>query len=144
MRSNVSFRHPARFVSLPETDDVLAVSGAEWFAELLRRIPGLQVEPELCQEDWGVVVTCKRNQRLFWVGLSLWPDGPQEWLAHVHHGSLAWLQRFSKTGKAELHSLVTDLHQVLATDSSVSNIAWYYESGMRTANPLGGAAPDTP
>ena len=56
MRTNVSFRHPAAFVSIPEVEDVLAVSGAEWFADLLRRIPDLQVEPELCQEDRKSVV----------------------------------------------------------------------------------------
>jgi hypothetical protein len=142
MRTNVSFRHPAKFVSIPEVEDVLAVSGALWFAELLRRVPGLHVVPDLCQEDWGVVLFCRRDERQFWVGLSLWPDGENEWLAHVHHASFAWLQRFSKTGKAALERFVVDLHHVLAGEPSISNIEWYHERGMRTANPHAAARPD--
>jgi hypothetical protein len=144
MRTNVSFSYPAKFVSIPEVEDVLAVSGALWFVDLLKRIPNLHVESELCQEDWGVVAFCRRGERPFWIGLSLWPEGEQAWLAHVHHGSFAWLQRFSKAGKEELRRLVLDLHQALARDPAVSQIAWYHERGMRTANPQGALAPDVP
>jgi hypothetical protein len=143
MRTNVSFCHPAEFVSVPE-DGILAVSGALWFVDLLKRIPDLHVEPDLCQEDWGVVAFCRRGERAFWIGLSMWPEGEQAWLAHVHHGSFAWLQRFSKAGKEELRMLVHDLHQALASDPAVSQVAWYHERGMRTANPQGARAPDVP
>jgi hypothetical protein len=29
------------------------VDGASWFVFLLQQIPGLRIESELCQEDWG-------------------------------------------------------------------------------------------
>jgi hypothetical protein len=45
-----------------------------WFASLLKRVPGLQVEDHLCQEDWGVVVFARRAGKAFWVGLSAFND----------------------------------------------------------------------
>jgi hypothetical protein len=114
MRANVTFRHPAEFVG--DEDDgggVLAVRGAEWFAALLRRVPGLELDDDFCQEDWGVVFFARRKQKKFWIGLSGW-DVEGAWLAHFHHGSFAWLQRFSSTGKSELKRLLVDVHDVLA------------------------------
>jgi len=45
----------------------------------------LQIDPNLCQEDWGVGVFARRNQMKFWIGLSVW-DSPSTWVAHFHHG----------------------------------------------------------
>ena len=72
MRTNVTFRHPAEFVPVSDADGILAVGGAQWFAALLRRVPALEVDEDLCQEDWGVVLLVRRNQRKFWIGLSAW------------------------------------------------------------------------
>jgi hypothetical protein len=134
MRTNVTFRHPAEFVGDHEDGaGILSVNGAQWFAELLRRIPDLHVEHDLCQEDWGVVVFVRRNQKAFWIGLSFWDEG--SWLAHVHHGSFAWLQWFSSAGTKELKQLLTDFHDVLSRESLVSAVAWYDEREMRRSNP---------
>jgi hypothetical protein len=140
MRTNVSFRHPAKFVPLPDTEDILAVGGAQWFADLLRRIPEIEIDRELCQEDWGVVVFARRNQKLFWIGLSAWYDD-QSWLAHFHHGSFAWLQRFSASGKTEMKRLLADVHAVLSGEPAVSDIVWYEEKETRKARPSGFATP---
>lgn len=144
MRSNVSFRYPAEFVPFSEEDQILAVQGADWFIALLRRVPGLQIENELCQEDWGVVVFASRNGKQFWIGLSLWPDGKDTWLAHIHHGSFAWLQRLSRSGNAELKHLISDFHDVLASDPAVAAITWYSESEIRKPSPQGFATPNEP
>lgn len=141
MRTNVTFHHPAEFVPLSDEDGVLAVGGAQWFVSLLRRVIGLQIDDELVQEDWGVVMRARREQKSFWIGLSLWPDGEHAWLAHFHHGSLAWLQRLGSSGKGELHRLVSDVHAVLVTEPAVSDIVWYEESQMRKAQPDGFATP---
>lgn len=94
MRNTVKFCHPEPW---SDADGVLGVEGAGWFAELLRKLPGVVVDPELVQEDWGVVVLARHDGRNFWLGLNAM--GEHEWLAHVHHGSFAWLQRFSAEGK---------------------------------------------
>lgn len=129
MRTNVTFRHPAAFVPVSEQDGVLAVNGAQWFVTLLRRIPDLEIDEALCQEDWGVVLFARRNKKKFWIGLSAWDvDGP--WLAHFHHGSFAWLQRFSPSGKNELNRLLVDVHEVLASDTATSQVTWREEPEM--------------
>jgi hypothetical protein len=133
MRKNVTFRHPAEFVPVSEDNGILATTGAGWFVSLLRRIDGLSVQSELCQDDWGVVVFAERSGKRFWIGLSFWPDGEQAWLAHFHHHSFAWLQRRSAAGKRELERLVSDFHSVLASEPTVGDIAWYHESDMRRA-----------
>ena len=84
--------------------DLLAVRGAQWFASLLQRVPGLQIDEHLCQEDWGVVCFVRRNQKKFWIGLNAW-DSEGAWLAHFHHGSFAWLQWISEVGHALVHDL---------------------------------------
>src|SRR5947209_18063494 len=92
MRTNVTFRYPAEFVGDQEDGGgVLAVSGAQWFAALLRRVPALELDETFCQEDWGVVLFARRNQKKFWIGLSAW-DSERAWFAHFHHGSFAWWQ----------------------------------------------------
>jgi hypothetical protein len=140
MRTNVTFRHPAEFIGDEEDlGGILAVRGATWFAELLRRVPGLQVDDDLCQEDWGVVVFARRNSKSFWIGLSFWDDGA--WLAHFHHGSFAWLQRLMSSGRNELARLLTDAHRVLAEEPAISEIAWHEESEMSEPQPAGFPAP---
>lgn len=142
MRDNVSFVHPAPFVGVSEDDEsVLAVDGARWFADLLARIPGLEVQSDLCQEDWGVVVFASCNATQFWIGLSPWPDLEQGWLAHLHHGSFSWLQRFRRSGQAELARLAAELHEVLSSDPAVSGITWYREKEMASADPSGAPTP---
>ena len=141
MRTNVRFRHPAEFIPVSDEDGILGVGGAQWFVSLLRRVPGLQIDEELCQEDWGLVIFVQRNKKKFWIGLSQWPNSEQAWLAHCHHRSFAWLQRFSSSGKRELERLVSDVHRALVSEASVSAVVWYEESQMRKAQPDGFAAP---
>jgi hypothetical protein len=136
MRTFITFQHPAEFVAVSDEDGVLAVSGAQWFATLLRRIPEIQVEEDLCQEDWGVVFFVRRNQKKFWIGLSAW-DAEGSWLAHFHHGSFAWLQMFSSSGKKELKRLLADVHDVLTSEPTITEIAWYEESEMSKPQPTG-------
>ena len=69
MRTNVVFNHPAEFVLLSDEDGILAVDGAKWFVDMLSRIPGLQIDNELCQEDWGVAIraSARRKEVLDWI-----------------------------------------------------------------------------
>jgi len=141
MRTNVTFRHPAEFVGDQEDGaGVLAVSGAHWFAELLKRIPGLQLEKDLCQEDWGVVIFARRNDIKFWIGLSAW-NSEGTWLAHFHHGSFAWLQWFTASGKKKLKCFLAEMHDVLASDPAITDIAWHEESEMSKPQPVGFPTP---
>jgi hypothetical protein len=140
MRTNVTFRHPAKLVPLSEENGILAVRGAQWFTALLRRVPGLEIDSDLCQEDWGVVVFARRSQKKFWIGLSAW-DADGAWLAHFHHGSFAWLQRLSSSGKNELKRLLGDVHEVLAADPTISDIVWYEEIEMSKPQPAGFPTP---
>jgi hypothetical protein len=137
MRTNVTFRHPAEFVPLSDEDGILAVGGAQWFAALLRRVPALELDDDLCQEDWGVVFFARRNQKKFWIGLSAWDaEG-----AHFHHGSGAWLQWFRSSGKNELKQLLADVHSVLASEAAISDIAWHEASEMSKPQPVGFPTP---
>jgi hypothetical protein len=140
MRTNVIFRHPAEIVRLSDADGILAIDGAQWFVALLRRVPGLEIDPDLCQEDWGVVLYARRKQKQFWIGLSMW-DTERAWLAHFHHGSTAWMQRLSSSGNSELRSLLSDVHGVLASESEVSAIVWYEENQLEKARPIGFPTP---
>jgi hypothetical protein len=142
MRTNVTFRHPAEFIPVSEDDGILAVAGAALFADMLRRIPGLDVSAPLVQEDWGVVATVTRNGCRFWIGVSLWPEGEGAWLAHVHHGSSAWIQRLTAKGKEELQKLARDLHATLDADVAVQDVVWFRESDMTKPAPDGIANPD--
>lgn len=141
MRTNVTFIHPAEFRGCePYDGGVLAVQGADWFAQLLRRTPGVQLEDEPCQEDWGVVFFVHRHSSKFWIGLSAW-DTDGAWNAHFHHGSFTLLQRFSSQGKESLRQLLVDFHAVLAGESAVSDIAWYAEREMSKPAPNGFSVP---
>ncbi len=125
VRTEVTFRHPAELILTSQEDGVLAIAGAQWFAALLRRVPDLVVDEDLCQEDWGVVFVARRRGKQFWIGLNSFYDGT--WLAHFHHGSFAWLQRFSSKGKVELRELLVDVHTGLTCDASISEIVWSSE-----------------
>jgi hypothetical protein len=140
MRTNVTFRHPAEFVG-DEGDGggILVVSGAHWFATILKRVPGLELDADLCQEDWGVVFFARRNQKKFWIGLSAWDEGA--WVAHFHHGSFAWLQSFSSTGKDQFKRLLADVHDVLASEPAITEIAWHEENEMSKPEPAGFPTP---
>jgi hypothetical protein len=140
MRTNVTFCHPATFVPVSDEDGVLATHGASWFTPLLRKVPGLEVDDDLCQEDWGVVVFARRNRKSFWIGLSGW-DTEGMWLAYFHHRVSAWLQRFSGSGKSELRSLLADVHSVLMNESAVSGVSWHNEKAMRGPAPAAFATP---
>jgi hypothetical protein len=142
MRNHVTFRCPEPFVRYSEEDGILSASGAGWFAALLRSVPSLEVDPKLCQEDWGVVIFVSRNRKRFWIGLSMWPEGESAWLAHIHHHSFAWLQRLTSSGKAELDTLIGDIHHMLSNAASVSDITWYREGDMKTAGKQGSSTPD--
>ena len=142
MCNNVKFQYPAEFVPLSDEDGILAIEGTAWFVQLLQRIPDLTVNPELCQEDWGVVIFARRNGRKFWIGVSMWPEGEHAWLAHFHHDAFSWIQKLSASGKAELRRLVTDFHQVLASEEAVTEIKWHLESEMMRANPREFSSPD--
>ncbi len=142
MRTHVTFLNPAEFIGASQDGGgVLAVRGAQWFAALLRRIPGLQIDEDLCQEDWGVVFFARRNQKKFWIGLSAW-DSDGAWVAHFHHGSFAWFQRFSSSGRNELKRLLTEVHQMLTKEPATSNIAWHEEREMSQSKPAGLPTPD--
>ena len=142
MRNYVTFCYPERFVRYSEEDGILSAAGADWFASLLRRVPSLEVDPKLCQEDWGVVIFVSRNRRRFWIGLSMWPEGDSAWLAHVHHHSFAWFQRLTSSGKRELNALIGDIQKVLSGEASVSGLTWYREADMKTARPSGRSTPE--
>jgi hypothetical protein len=141
MRNNVTFCHPAPFVRYSEQDGILAASGADWFANILRKVPALQVDPKMCQEDWGVVISVSRNGKRFWVGLSMWPEGESAWLAHFHQRTFAWLQRITSAGERELDALIGDVQDTLLRDPSISRLTWYREADMNTARPNGSPTP---
>jgi len=142
--TNVTFRHPAEFVDTGE--GILAVGGAQWFAALLLRVPGLEIDEDLCQEDWGVVLFARRNRKEFRIGLSAWyaekenaPVWDAEegwWLAHFRHGLwvpwrwASWFQRLSSSGKNELKRLLVDVHEVLVSEAAISDIAWHEDDDM--------------
>jgi hypothetical protein len=71
----------------------------------------------------------------------MWPDGEHAWLAHLHHRSSAWLQRRSTSGKRELERLASDIHNVLANEQAVTEIAWHHESDMTMPDPKAFATP---
>ncbi len=140
MRNNVTFRHPAEFVTSEEAEGVLVVGGAAWFSEILSRIEALVIHGEPIQEDWGVVFFTNRDGCRFWIGISAWDEGA--WIAHVHHHSFAWMQRLTPRGKGALARLANDLHSALNVDPAVTEVRWHREADMSQANPEGAATPD--
>jgi hypothetical protein len=138
IRNNVTFQHPATFVPTAEAEGIMSIDGAAWFVDLLGRIPRPAIDPDLCQEDWGVVVFGARDRLKFWFGLSFWDEGA--WLAHVHHWAL--LQRFRAAGKAGYAAVISDLHDVLRHDDSVSDVRWYLEADVNLRGTGGAPSPD--
>lgn len=142
MRTNVTFRHPAEFVGDQEDGGgVLAARGAQWFAAILAQVPRLELDPNLCQEDWGVVFFARRNQRKFWIGLSAW-DSDGAWLAHFHHDAFAWVQCFTSRGKDELKQLLADVHRVLVGEPAITDVSWHEKSDMSKPELVGFPTPD--
>lgn len=135
MRTNVTFTHPAALVPFEGSADILAADGAAWFVALLRQIPGLEVDGEPCQEDWGVAVFAERGKQRFWIGLSCYPEVEEGWLAHVHHAPWALKQRFTAAGRQALADLARDLDHVLKGDGSVAGVQWSSEVDMKRAAP---------
>ena len=141
IRNNVTFRCPEAFVPFSDEEGILSIKGANWFATILRRISSLEVNSDFCQEDWGVVFFVTRNGKKFWIGLCSWPEGDSAWLAHVHHGSFAWLQRLSPSGKREIDQLIADIHDQLSRTQMITDITWYPENDMGNAYPHGNPNP---
>jgi len=144
MRNKVLFQHPAEFVPNQDTEGVLSVDGAIWFLEILQVIPGIHVDEERCQEDWGVVFFARRNGSRFWIGLSAWMDDDADWLVHVHHRSFAWFQRWSRSGRDEFKQLVLDLHRVMESQAEVSNLRWYNRQELESGHGEGSPCPRGP
>jgi hypothetical protein len=140
MRNHVTFAYPAEFVPVSEDDGILAVSGSRWFESLLRRLPGLAINQEPLQEDWGVVIYASRNRTRFWIGLSQW-NHEGAWLAHFHLKS-SWLGWASASAKRELASLLSAVHAVLRSDPAVTAIAWHTEGGLDAPCPVCFPSPD--
>ena len=119
MQNEFTFRYPEPGVTTNEDGSgVLSIRGAGWFADFLRRIPNLDVDGDLCQEDWCVVVFARREGREFWVGISSAGEG--EYDVHFHHGSFAWLQRMTPGGRAALARLIDDFRIVASEDEAVT------------------------
>lgn len=144
MRNYAIFHYLPEFGADSDEDGILTVEGAKWFLKLLRRIPEIHVDENLCQEDWGVVFFANRDCGRFWIGLSLWPDGECAWLVHLHHHAFAWLQKLSRAGREKLNRLIIDLSRVLSTDSMVTDIQWHRDSDMKKGKPQGTASPNEP
>jgi hypothetical protein len=87
------------------------------------------------------VFFARRRQKKFWIGLTPWWDVEGAWLAHFHHRSFAWLQWFSPTEKSEFKALLAAVHNVLASESLISEIVWYDESEINKRDPTGFPAP---
>jgi hypothetical protein len=141
IKNNVIFKYPERFEPVSEEDGILSAQGAKWFLPILKRVPGIQIDSDLCQEDWGVVIFSSLNKKRFWIGLSMWPEGENAWLVHVHHHSFAFFQRFSISGKNEIKRLIEKLNQILSTDPRASDILWFSEKNMISGNPKGSSNP---
>lgn len=137
MRNTVQFSFAASFVGAG-ADGIVGVAGAGWFVELLERIPGLEIDPELVQEDWGVVVLARRAGRRFWIGLGA-TDG-HEWIAHVHHAPFAWVQRLASAGNAARRALVDELDRALR-DGNASSVRWFDERDLALMSPAAAPSP---
>jgi len=140
MLTYVTFYNPVPFVDSPSAEGILGVDGARWFAAILRSVPGLQIDEDLCQEDWGVVIFAQRHGKKFWIGLSSW-SADNAWIAHIHHGHFAWLQRLTTSGHSEMLRLVQDIHTALAGDPATSSITWHEYSETLRRDPRGFSHP---
>ena len=126
MRKSVIFKFPAELIPVSEEDGILSTTGALWFRDLLNKVPHLEVDNDLLQEDWGVAILARRNNKRFWIGLNFWDENT--WLAHFHHRTFALLQRL--TGTSELNNLVFAFHDILKAEAQVSGIEWYEQKNL--------------
>ena len=70
MHTHVIFSHPQEFLPLSYDDGIACVAGAQWFVEILLRIPDLKIDKKLSQCDWGVAIFAERDNKRFWIGLN--------------------------------------------------------------------------
>lgn len=133
MRTHVTFRHPAHGVQLSD-EGILAANGAQWFAQLLSRVPDLEIEKDICQEDWGIVVFAQRGGKKYWIGLSFW-SGDGAWIAHFHR------RLWQIDTKGDLARLISDAHAALANDPLAADIAWYEENELNKGQSRGNPTP---
>jgi hypothetical protein len=143
MRTHVTFRHPAEFVPVSEDDGILSITGVEWFLTILRQVPDLELDPDLCQEDWGVVVFARRTSGRFWIGVSMGPGfAPEEddWIVHVH-GATSWLQRLSGAAAPAVDRLAHDLHIALQADPLVADVQWFTQRELNQGHRQGAPTP---
>jgi hypothetical protein len=126
----VTFKYPAPYVGAPKSEDILGIEGATWFVEILRRIPSIEIDPELVQEDWGILVWVRRGGKAFWIGLS--SEGDEAWIAHVHHD--AWIQRVTPSGKRARYELVRALERALH-DAGATSMLWFEERDISLRQP---------
>lgn len=134
MRTTVRFRHPAPLVVVSDEDGVLSVAGAAWFLDTIRTIPGIELDPRLVQEDWGVIVRAHRGGRCFHIGLSS-SGHEHEWVAHVRPRSFAWLERFSPGARPARAALVGELDRALRT-ANATGLKWFDESDLNLRAPV--------
>jgi hypothetical protein len=132
MRNLVTFEYPAPYVGASKSEDILGVEGVAWFIEILRRIPSLEIEGDLVQEDWGVVAITRHAKKTFWIGLSAEREG--EWIAHVHHPDFAWVQRVTRSGKRARYELVRALEAALH-DAGATSMTWFEERDINLRGP---------
>ncbi len=57
MRDHIRFHLAKQFVGTEDDGEagVLSADGAEWLLPILGRVRGIELNPTLRQEDWGVV-----------------------------------------------------------------------------------------
>ncbi len=132
MRNTVTFQYPAPLIVVPGTEDVLSVEGAGWFLGLLGTTPGIELDQEVAQEDWGVAIFARHVGRRYWIGLSAM--GEHEWLAHVHRHPFAWRQWFSPGGREARAVLVGGVDRALRT-ASARGLKWFDESDRNLRAP---------
>jgi hypothetical protein len=132
MRNTVRFQYPAPLVVVSDEDGVLSVEGAGWFLDMIKTIPGINLDQGVVQEDWGVVVCAHRTGRSYRIGLSS-TGYEHEWVAHVRH-HLAWLERFSPRGRAAREALVGELGLALRA-ANASELKWFDESDLNLRAP---------
>jgi hypothetical protein len=114
MRTHVTFRHPAEFVPVSEDDGILSSTGVEWFLTILRQVPDLELDPDLCQED--------------------------DWIVHVH-GATSWLQRLSGAAAPAVDRLAHDLHIALQADPLVADVQWSTQRELNQGHRQGAPTP---
>jgi hypothetical protein len=133
MRNTVSFQYRAPMVVVSDEDGVVGVEGAGWFLDIIRTIPGIDLDQSVVQEDWGVVIPARLAGRSYWIGLSSTGD-EHDWVAHVRPHALAWLERFSPRARAARAALVGEVDRALRT-AHASGLKWFDENDVNLRAP---------